>query len=287
MASTSEQVAPDEAVESPGPEAAAATESEPGDNEPEPPVSSPAQWLRDHADHLREVGANGGSMTPAWSPTNTDTNELIHEPLGARGVPEPRGQDAEPLSAPFPEDTPRFAPVPECDGEIETQRFGVLRDAVDAILEIATAEQVETDRAEVLDTSASADALAGSLVERSNAIAPVVDEIDAIADQTNLLALNASIEAARAGEHGRGFAVVADEVRKLAERSAGATDRVRKLVRELRRETEAAASSMRAQAQESDPGEALAEAIERLREARSHAFDDRDTERVQAVREDA
>lgn len=78
---------------------------------------------------------------------------------------------------------------------------------------------------------------AEGLLATSDAIVPLVDEIDSIADQTNLLALNASIEAARAGEHGRGFAVVADEVRKLAERSSDATDRVRTTVKRLRAET--------------------------------------------------
>jgi methyl-accepting chemotaxis protein len=90
----------------------------------------------------------------------------------------------------------------------------------------------------------SPEATAQSLADRSASIVRLVDEIDAIADQTNLLALNASIEAARAGEHGRGFAVVADEVRKLAERASDATDRVRKTVGELRRDTASAVEIM-------------------------------------------
>ncbi|MEL6797341.1 MAG: methyl-accepting chemotaxis protein [Planctomycetota bacterium] len=102
-----------------------------------------------------------------------------------------------------------------------------------------TLSTLAADQPERCSTDAVPDA-AAALLERSSAIVPLVDEIDAIADQTNLLALNASIEAARAGEHGRGFAVVADEVRKLAERSSDATDRVRVTVRELRSETERA-----------------------------------------------
>ncbi len=69
--------------------------------------------------------------------------------------------------------------------------------------------------------------------KRAEQIGDIVQTINLIADRTNLLSLNASIEAARAGEHGRGFAVVAEEIRVLADRAAGASADVAKIVREL------------------------------------------------------
>jgi len=82
------------------------------------------------------------------------------------------------------------------------------------------------------------------LVEGTQSIEKVLNEISGIADQTNLLALNAAIEAARAGEQGRGFAVVADEVRALAMRSQQSTEEVGSLISQLRAESDFAINAM-------------------------------------------
>jgi len=82
------------------------------------------------------------------------------------------------------------------------------------------------------------------LGQLSSEIEQIVDLIKNIAGQTNLLALNAAIEAARAGEHGKGFAVVADEVKKLAGQSAGATEKITSMIKEIQNKTHLAVTTM-------------------------------------------
>lgn len=78
----------------------------------------------------------------------------------------------------------------------------------------------------------------------SNQIGEIVELISGVAGQTNMLALNAAIEAARAGEAGRGFSVVADEIRKLAEQTSNASNRIAKLIVDIKNGVDTAINRM-------------------------------------------
>ncbi|MBI5249066.1 MAG: methyl-accepting chemotaxis protein [Desulfomonile tiedjei] len=73
------------------------------------------------------------------------------------------------------------------------------------------------------------------LSDNTKFVEEVVAAVQDLADQSNLLAVNASIEAARSGQHGKGFAVVAHEIKSLADQSREATDRVNKILQEIRK----------------------------------------------------
>jgi methyl-accepting chemotaxis protein len=105
------------------------------------------------------------------------------------------------------------------------------------------AESVEAILSAMGEIQAKVGMIAGdvlALSERSQQIGEIIAVVNDIADQSNLLALNAAIEAAKAGEQGKGFAVVAAEVRNLATQSKGATGKVRGILGEIQKATNAA-----------------------------------------------
>ena len=77
------------------------------------------------------------------------------------------------------------------------------------------------------------------LSEQSQTIGDIIATVNDLAEQSNLLAVNAAIEAAKAGEQGKGFGVVAQEVKSLAEQSKEATGRVRAILNDIQKATNA------------------------------------------------
>lgn len=82
------------------------------------------------------------------------------------------------------------------------------------------------------------------LKRRSEEIDEIIDVIKNITSQTDLLALNASIEAARVGEYGAGFAVVAEEIRNLANSSQESTEKISKLINDIKSNVDIVVESM-------------------------------------------
>jgi methyl-accepting chemotaxis protein len=82
------------------------------------------------------------------------------------------------------------------------------------------------------------------LAARINEIGEIVNVIGGINDETNLLSLNAAIIAAQAGEQGKAFAVVANHVKTLAQRTAGSTQEIERLIRAVQAESENAMRAM-------------------------------------------
>ena len=141
-------------------------------------------------------------------------------------------------------------------GEVEQMAQGSVRvsqegtQSVEAILRgmVEIRERVAAIAQDVLALSA-----------QSQQIGEIIVVVNDIADQSNLLALNAAIEAAKAGEQGKGFAVVAAEVRNLATQSKAATGKVRGLLGEIQRATNAAVLATEQGTQRVEAGLGLAE----------------------------
>jgi methyl-accepting chemotaxis protein len=98
-----------------------------------------------------------------------------------------------------------------------------------------------------------------ALSEQTQQIGEITATVNDIADQSNLLALNAAIEAAKAGEQGKGFAVVAAEVRNLAEQSKQATAKVRLILGDIQKATNAAVLATEQGSRGADTGLGLAQ----------------------------
>lgn len=88
--------------------------------------------------------------------------------------------------------------------------FSEIRDAVESVQSLATAQVTETKN-----------------------IQNVTNVIKSVADKSNMLGLNASIEAARAGEFGRGFNVVAREIREMSETSKTNVKKIEEDIRNI------------------------------------------------------
>ena len=100
-----------------------------------------------------------------------------------------------------------------------------------------------------------------TLGERSRAINNVIDIIGNIAHQTNRLSLDAAIQAAMAGESGKGFRAVADDIRRLAESAKTQTYSITQLIRSVRDDINAVATSMKDTERETLVGSSMAQQV--------------------------
>ncbi len=104
----------------------------------------------------------------------------------------------------------------------------------------ATIEGIETIRSLTRDARDVLERLAGRIAE----IGEILTVIGGINEETNLLSLNAAIIAAQAGEQGKAFAVVANHVKTLAQRTAGATQEIERLIHAVQDESRNAVQAM-------------------------------------------
>src|SRR5690606_15497380 len=104
----------------------------------------------------------------------------------------------------------------------------------------ATIDGIETIRTLTRGARDVLERLAGRIAE----IGEILTVIGGINEETNLLSLNAAIIAAQAGEQGKAFAVVANHVKMLAQRTAGATQEIERLIGAVQEESHNAVSAM-------------------------------------------
>jgi methyl-accepting chemotaxis protein len=166
------------------------------------------------------------------------------------------------------------AAVTETTATVDAMRAAAEQTAHKAgeVAQLAQASvQVGEDAAQAMDNIVKAmenirervDAISRDMLglsEQTQQIGEIIAAVNDIADQSKLLALNATIEAAKAGEQGKGFAVVAAEVRNLADQSKQATAKVRGILGEIQRATNAAVMATEQGAKRVETGMNLAQA---------------------------
>ena len=130
--------------------------------------------------------------------------------------------------------------VNETDAPITIQNIGELADANGEILaaDLLTDAEKSAFRIQQISESVRKSGESAMDIEKAS------NMLDSIAAQTNFLALNASIEASRAGESGQGFADVANEIRKLTEQSNSFTGEIRRIIGELKADSQNTAGSV-------------------------------------------